>query len=72
MHVTISEAQIEKIIKGIDGAAAVTTLLENDMGTQKDISSANALCVVNGLLDSVKEMIETAAEEKDGAAGGNV
>lgn len=62
MSVEFSEVQIEKIIKGMDKAVVVAALLENDLGTQQDISSANAVCVIKELICTVRDMITSATE----------
>lgn len=72
MSVTISESTLEKAVKRIDEAVAISALLENDLGVQKDISSANAVCVIGRLMDNAKELIETAAEGNGGAADEDV
>ena len=64
MKIELSDIQIEKIIKRLDEAVAVSTLLENDLGTQRDISSANAVCVIKELIIDAKDMIESAVEKQ--------
>lgn len=61
MGVEFSEVQIEEIIKGMDKAVIVATLLENDLGTQRDISSANAVCVIKDIVSDVRDMITQTA-----------
>ncbi len=62
--VEFTQVQIEKIGKDLDKALAVSTLLENDLGVQCDISSANAVCVIKELIWSVREMIKTVSENE--------
>ena len=62
--VEFTEVQIEEIIKGIDEAVSVSTLLENDLGMQKDISSANAVCVIKDIMSNVRDMIAEIARGK--------
>lgn len=72
MKFEISQVQIEKISKGIGEAVAVSALLENDLGTQKDISSANAVCVIKELISGVGDMIQAVIKDNSGMEGGNV
>lgn len=72
MKFEVSQIQIEKISKGIGGAVAVSALLENDLGVQKDISSANAVCVIKELISGVGDIIQTVIEKNDGMEDGNV
>ena len=57
MSIEFSQLQIEQIHKEIDKAIVVAVLLENDFGTNKDISSASAVCVIKDILHGVKDMI---------------
>lgn len=72
MGIEFSQVQIEKISRGIDGAVAVSTLLENDLGTQKDISSANAVYVIKELISGVGDVIQAVIKDNSGIEGGNV
>ena len=46
MSIELSEVQWEKILKSMEEVIAVSVLLENDLGTQKDFLSANAVCMI--------------------------
>lgn len=72
MGIEFSGVQIEEIIKGMDKAVIVATLLENDLGTQKDISSANAVCVIKDIVSSVRDMIAETAGGGSSIENGNV
>lgn len=72
MGIEFSQVQIEKINRGIEGAVAVSTLLENDLGTQKDISSANAVYVIKELISGVGDVIQAVIKDNSGIEGGNV
>lgn len=67
MSTEFLQLQIEKIHKEIDKAIVVAVLLENDFGTNKDISSASAVCVIKDILHGVKDMImEISKDDKKG------
>ena len=63
--VEFSQVHIEEITKGIDKAIAVATLLENDLGNQRDISSANAVCVIHDILEGVQNKINSIVERSN-------
>lgn len=56
MSIELSEVQREKILKGMEEVIAVSVLLENDLGTQKDFLSANAVCVIKEISYNVRDM----------------
>lgn len=56
MSIELSEVQREKILKGMEEVIAVAVLLENDLGTQKDFLSANAVCVIKEISCNVRDM----------------
>lgn len=56
MKIELSEVQREKILKGMEEVIAVSVLLENDLGTQKDFLSANAVSVIKEISCSVRDM----------------
>ncbi len=57
MSIELSEVQWEKILKGMEEVIAVSVLLENDLGTQKDFLSANAVCMIKEKSNEVKDML---------------
>lgn len=56
MSIELSEVQREKILKGMEEVIAVSVLLENDLGTQKDFLSANAVCVIKEISCDIRDM----------------
>ena len=56
MSIELSEVQWEKILKGMEEVIAVSVLLENDLGTQKDFLSANAVCVIKEISCDIRDM----------------
>lgn len=56
MSIELSEVQREKILKGMDEVIAVSVLLENDLGTQEDFLSANAVGVIKEISCNVRDM----------------
>lgn len=56
MSVELSEVQWEKILKGMEKVIAVSVLLENDLGTQKDFLSADAVCVIKEISCDIRDM----------------
>lgn len=57
MSIELSEVQWEKILKGMEEVIAVSVLLENDLGTQKDFLSANAVSVIKEKSNEVRDML---------------
>lgn len=57
MSIELSEVQWEKILKGMEEVIAVSVLLENDLGTQKDFLSANAVCMIKEKSNEVRDML---------------
>lgn len=57
MSIELSEVQWEKILKGMEEVIAVSVLLENDLGTQKDFLSADAVCVIKEISCDIRDMI---------------
>ncbi len=57
VSIELSEVQWEKILKGMEEVIAVSVLLENDLGTQKDFLSANAVCMIKEKSNEVKDML---------------
>ncbi len=57
MSIELSEVQREKILKGMDEVIAVSVLLENDLGTQQDFLSANAVCMIKEKSNEVRDML---------------
>lgn len=72
MGVEFSEVKIEEIIKGMDKAIIISTLLENDLGTQRDISSANAVCVIKDIVSDVRDMVAQTAGDGGSMENRNV
>ncbi len=62
--VEFSQIQIEKIVKELNKAFAVSVVLENELGVQKDTVSANAVCVVKELIRGVLDMFNTVPENE--------
>ncbi len=60
--VEFSQIQIEKIVKELNKAFAVSVVLENELGVQRDTVSANAVCVVKELIRGVLDMFNTVPE----------
>lgn len=56
MSIELSEVQREKILKGMEKVIAVSVLLENDLGTQKDFLSADAVCVIKEISCDIRDM----------------
>lgn len=56
MSIELSEVQWEKILKGMEKVIAVSVLLENDLGTQKDFLSADAVCVIKEISCDIRDM----------------
>ena len=56
MKIELSEVQREKILKGMEKVIAVSVLLENDLGTQKDFLSANAVSVIKEISSDIRDM----------------
>lgn len=56
VSIELSEVQREKILKGMEEVIAVAVLLENDLGTQKDFLSANAVSVIKEISCNVRDM----------------
>ncbi len=62
--VEFTQVQIEKIVKELNKAFAVSVVLENELGVQKDTVSANAVCVVKELIRGVLDMVNTVSENE--------
>lgn len=62
--VEFSQIQIEKIEKGLNKALAVSVVLENELGVQKDTVSADTVCVIKELILGVQDMIKTVSENE--------
>ncbi len=60
--VEFTQIQTEKIVKELNKAFAVSVVLENELGVQKDTVSANAVCVVKELVRGVLDMFNTVPE----------
>ncbi len=60
--VEFTQIQTEKIVKELNKAFAVSVVLENELGVQKDTVSANAVCVVKELIRGVLDMFNTVPE----------
>ncbi len=60
--VEFTQVQTEKIVKELNKAFAVSVVLENELGVQKDTVSANAVCVVKELVRGVLDMFNTVPE----------
>ena len=56
VSIELSEVQWEKILKGMEEVIAVSVLLENDLGTQKDFLSADAVCVIKEISCDIRDM----------------
>ena len=66
MVIEFSQILVEKIQKEIETGISILVLLENDMGTQQDETSASAVCVVKDILHNVKDMIARMAKDDAG------
>ncbi len=62
--VEFSQIQIEKIVKELNKAFAVSVVLENELGVQRDTVSANAICVVKELIRGVLDVVNTVSENE--------
>ncbi len=60
--VEFTQVQTEKIVKELNKAFAVSVVLENELGVQRDTVSANAICVVKELIRGVLDMVNTVSE----------
>lgn len=56
VSIELSEVQWERILKGMEKVIAVSVLLENDLGTQKDFLSADAVCVIKEISCDIRDM----------------
>lgn len=56
VSIELSEVQCERILKGMEKVIAVSVLLENDLGTQKDFLSADAVCVIKEISCDIRDM----------------
>ncbi len=63
--VEFSQIQMEKIEKELNKALAVSVVLENELGVQRDTVSANAVCVIKELIRGVLDMFNTVPENAD-------
>ncbi len=68
--VEFSQIQIEKIVKELNKAFAVSVVLENELGVQKDTVSANAVCVVKELIRGVLDMVNGISGDSNGISTG--
>ncbi len=68
--VGFSQIQIEKIEKGLNKALAVSVVLENELGVQRDTVSANAVCVVKELIRGVLDMVNGISGDSNGISTG--
>lgn len=68
MSIELSEVQWEKILKGMEEVIAVSVLLENDLGTQKDFLSANAVCMIKEKSNEVRDMLILTGECRNSRA----
>lgn len=74
MSIELSEVQREKILKGMEKVIAVSVLLENDLGTQKDFLSADAVCVIKEISCDIRDMfihMEKSANSRARVTGGD-
>lgn len=62
--VEFSQIQIEKIEKNLAKALAVSVVLENELGVQRDAVSADVVCVIKELIMGVRDMIKTVSENE--------
>ncbi len=60
--VEFSQIQIEKIVKELNKAFAVSVVLENELGVQRDTVSADTVCVIKELIRGVLDMFNTVPE----------
>ncbi len=63
--VEFSQIQMEKIEKELNKALAVSVVLENELGVQRDTVSANAVCVIKELIRGVLDMVKPVSENAD-------
>lgn len=68
MSIELSEVQWEKILKGMEEVIAVSVLLENDLGTQKDFLSANAVCMIKEKSNEVRDILILTGECRNSRA----
>ncbi len=64
--VEFTQVQTEKIVKELNKAFAVSVVLENELGVQKDTVSANAVCVVKELIRGVLDMVNGISGDSNG------
>ncbi len=62
--VEFTQVQIEKIGKDLDKALAVSVVLENELGVQRETVSADTVCVIKELIRSVRDMIKPESENE--------
>ncbi len=55
--VEFSQIQMEKIKKELNKALAVSVVLENELGVQRDTVSADTVCVIKELIRGVLDMV---------------
>ncbi len=68
--VEFSQIQIEKIEKELNKALAVSVVLENELGVQRDTVSANAVCVIKELIRGVLDMVNGISGDSNGISTG--
>ncbi len=68
--VEFSQIQMEKIEKELNKALAVSVVLENELGVQRDTVSANAVCVIKELIRGVLDMVNGISGDSNGISTG--
>ncbi len=63
--VEFSQIQMEKIEKELNKALAVSVVLENELGVQRDTVSADTVCVIKELIRGVLDMVKPVSENAD-------
>ncbi len=68
--VEFTQVQIEKIEKGLNKALAVSVVLENELGVQRDTVSADTVCVIKELIRGVLDMVNGISGDSNGISTG--
>ncbi len=68
--VEFTQVQIEKIGKDLDKALAVSVVLENELGVQRETVSADTVCVIKELIRGVLDMVNGISGDSNGISTG--
>ena len=55
--------QLEKLEEEINKALAVSTILENELGVQKETEAAYVVCIIKECLVHIRDMVKTIDSE---------